>query len=61
MSISNVTLSQLVLLIQANGPHRFAYTKLSPETGEAVWRWPQQQTAPLARVEPKGQMLDVKV
>jgi hypothetical protein len=47
------------LIIQPVGGFRFAYTKVSDETGEAVWRWPREAPAqPL--VEARGQLLDVR-
>lgn len=49
----------LALIIQAAGAHRFAYTKVSQETGEAVWRWPNEPTPSRQLVEALGQVVDV--
>lgn len=46
-------------IVEPTGVHKFTYKKVTPETGEAVWRWPNEPS--LAQtVEPKGQLLDVR-
>jgi hypothetical protein len=51
----------LSLIIEPAGAHRFAYTKVEAHSGEAVWRWPQEQ--PLREttraIEARGQLLDI--
>jgi hypothetical protein len=60
MNAAALALNQaFALYIEPAGEHRFAYIKVSEETGEAVWRWPREApTSPL--VEAMGQLLDVR-
>ena len=60
INVAALALNQAIaLIIQPAEGHRFAYTKVSQETGEAVWRWPREMTTrPL--VEARGQLLDVR-
>ena len=51
----------LSLVIQTAGAHRFAYTKVSEATGEAVWRWPAEPAPKsLQPIEPRGQVVNIK-
>jgi hypothetical protein len=59
MNAAALALNQaFALYIEPVGEHRFAYTKVSEETGEAVWRWPREAPSrPL--VDAVGQLLNV--
>jgi hypothetical protein len=59
MNAAALALNQaFALIIKPAGEHRFAYAKVSEETGETVWRWPHEKpSSPL--VEARGQLLDV--
>lgn len=52
--------SPLALLIELAGVHRFTYKKVTPDTGEVVWRWPYEPSLS-EKVEPQGNLLDVRV
>jgi hypothetical protein len=45
-------------VVRPNGAHKFAYSEVRSDTGETVWRWPNEPGL-ARRVEPKGQLLDL--
>lgn len=48
-------------VIEPAGTHKFAYTKLAPETGEELWRWPLEEPQNKTAVSAVGQLLDVSI
>jgi hypothetical protein len=45
-------------VVRPDGAHKFAYSEVRSDTGETVWRWPNEPGL-ARRVEPKGQLLDL--
>ncbi|MBC7770831.1 MAG: hypothetical protein H7124_18790 [Phycisphaerales bacterium] len=57
-TVNHAQTQQTSLLIEPAGAHKFAYTEVSRESGETLWRWPLEE--PLSqRVQATGTLLDV--
>ena len=58
MTIASIISQTMSLIIEPAGAHKFAYTRIREETGEAVWCWPNEK--PISQlVEAQGQILDI--
>jgi len=47
------------LIIELTAPFEFTYTCVRSDTGEAIWRWPQQNAPNTQRLKPAGQIFDL--
>jgi len=61
MSTSINAAARTQFVIEPAGAHKFAYTKVAPETGEEIWRWPLEKPKSEPGVAAVGQLLDVSI
>ena len=61
MSIVPLTASGVSLVIESTGAHKFSYTKIQAETGEMIWRWPNEPPPHRDPLDPLGQFIDLHV